>query len=155
MLYLTIFWAVIAALLIIVEAFSTQLVSIWLAIAALATMIVSLFDAPLWVQLVTFLISSVILLIATKPIVKKVKLKNFTPTNSDRYIGQKGIVISEINNIKNEGRVLIDGLDWSARTVDDSILKKEQIVLIKEIQGVKLIVEPCEELENEKVLQKA
>ena len=42
--------------------------------------------------------------------------------------------------------MIVNGLPWTARSVDDSlILNKDQIVIIKAVEGVKAIVEPTTE----------
>ena len=52
-----------------------------------------------------------------------------------------GIVTVSINNISGEGRVLVNGLEWAARSDDGVPVEKGENVLIKAIEGVKVIVE--------------
>jgi len=51
---------------------------------------------------------------------KLFKYKNATATNVDSLIGQRGIVIEPINNIEAKGRVTVSGMEWAARTMQDS-----------------------------------
>ena len=68
------------------------------------------------------------------------------PTNADRNIGRTAVVTEEINNLAATGAVKVDGLDWTARSTDDNItIPKDSVVVIREIRGVKLLVEPKEE----------
>ena len=66
-------------------------------------------------------------------------------TNADSLIGKEAKVIADINNFDQTGTVVIDGMEWSARTEDDSVIAKGNKVEILEIKGVKLIVKMKEE----------
>ena len=62
-------------------------------------------------------------------------------------IGRQAIVVSEVDNLQGIGRVTVGGQEWSARTVQDGIvLQPGAVVIVKAVNGVKLIVE--EEKEN-------
>ena len=51
-------------------------------------------------------------------------------------------MIQEIDNLAQTGRVRVSGLDWTARTETDGVrIQVGQTVLVKAIEGVKLIVE--------------
>ena len=68
---MSVFWLVAMVVLLIVEAAVPGLISIWFAIGALAALISALFHAPIWLQLVWFLVVSILTLILTRPFVKK------------------------------------------------------------------------------------
>lgn len=137
-----IFWLVAMVILLIVEGAVPGLVSIWFALGALAAMISAFFDAPFWLQLVWFAAVSVAALCLTRPFVKKFVNSKVQPTNADALIGKECIVTEDIDNIAGEGAVKISGKVWTARSADDSVkLSQGQVVRVKEIQGVKLIVE--------------
>lgn len=60
-------------------------------------------------------------------------------------IGKQGVVAKNIDNIKGEGQVVVQGMEWTARAVrDDLKLEANQKVVIQEVSGVKLIVAPIE-----------
>ena len=84
-----------------------------------------------------FVISSIVLIFSTKPLVNKYINKDaFVPTNTYRFIGQKGLVIQDIR--EGQGQVKVDGEVWSA-TSSFPIEKGSQIEVLK-IDGVKLVV---------------
>jgi len=139
-MFLSIMWAVFFVVFVIVEISTFDLVSIWLAVGSLGAMFMSIFDLPLWSQLLVFIVASTILIIATRPIVKKL-LKEVKPTNSELDIGKTATVTEEINNKAGKGRVNLNGVFWAARTVDDEIIPEGTIVIVKEIDGAKLIVD--------------
>jgi len=139
---MSIIWFVAFLLLLIIEIVTINLVTIWFAFGAIAAMIATIFTDSVIVQVVVFLVVSVISLILTKPLMKAFKKFEFQPTNSDRVIGKVGEVTKEIAN--NEyGEVKVFGSIWTA-TSDKKIAVGEKVKVIS-IDGVKLIVEKEEE----------
>ena len=106
-------------------------------------MIVSFFIDNLIIQGTVFVISSTILIFATKPFVTKFA-KN-TPnlkTNAYSIIEKTAIVTQDINSIDGTGQVKVDGEIWSAIGENSSNIPKGTKVKILEIKGVKVIVTP-------------
>lgn len=136
------FWLILAVILIVVEASTYSLISVWLALGALIAVIPALiWSDAIWLQFAVFVIVSAISLAFTRKFVKKVLKYNPEPTNADQVVGKSAVVKEEIDNIHESGKVTAMGLDWSARSVDDSIITVGEVVTVKEINGVKLIVE--------------
>lgn len=139
-------WFGIALFMAIIEGVTYQLVSIWFVLGAVVSAIVSIFvPENIWLQIILFIVISVATLIATKPIVKKITRTKKLPTNSDRYIGMKGVVKEEINNTLGVGLVNLKGSVWSATSDDGSVIPIDSVVIVKDIKGVKLIVSPVKE----------
>ena len=103
-------------------------------------MVVSFFTSNIIIQSVVFLVTSVILILSTKPFVKKFVNKETIVTNVNSLIGKKAIVIQEINNLQGTGQIKISGEIWSAQNESDSIISENQEVEIIKVEGVKLIV---------------
>lgn len=138
-----IFWITALVLFLVVEAVTVGLASVWFAVGALAALICALVGGPVWLQAVWFVVVSVVALILTRPLVKKFVNGRTVATNADRNIGRIGLVTERIDNLAATGCVRIDGVDWTARsTVDERVIGEGAQVVIREIQGVKLIVEP-------------
>ena len=73
-------------------------------------------------------------------IIGEIKKSPIIPTNLDSVIGKEGVVTETINNIEGKGCVKVWGKEWSAISDDpDIVLENGDIVIIKEIRGVKLI----------------
>jgi len=135
------FWLVAMVVLLAVEAAVPGLVSIWFAVGALAALLSSLFGAPLWLQLLWFVVVSVLALWLTRPLVKKYVNSRVQPTNADSLIGRDCVVTEEIDNIRGLGAVKVRGQVWTARTgSDDEKAAVGDVVRVLRIEGVKLIV---------------
>ncbi len=141
-----ILWAVIFVLMLGLELSTAQIVSIWFAAGALAALGASFF-LPFELQLVIFVLVSVILLICTRPLLKKMK-KSIIATNLQSEIGSKAIVIEDLSIKNNTGRVKLNGVDWNARTTDGSSVKTGESVIVREITGTTLVVEKIAMLED-------
>jgi membrane protein implicated in regulation of membrane protease activity len=136
-------WFALAILLLVVELVTTQFVSIWFSASALITgVVVAIFDEMqlIW-QIVIFVALSVVALVATKPLVKKITGKpKDAKTNLELNIGKTAVVTETIDNIKETGAVKINGLVWTARSDDGSIIEQGEVVIFKQVSGNKAIV---------------
>lgn len=139
-------WLAILAVLLATEAITAGLTTIWFAGGALVAAVASYFGAGLITQLMLFLCVSLVLLIFTRPAAVKFMNKGVTKTNAESLIGRKAVVIQTIDNLAQTGQVRISDIEWMARTASDGIVIPENaVVMVKEIQGVKLIVEEVQE----------
>lgn len=135
-------WLVLLILFIVTEVATAQLTTIWFAAGALVSLILSLAGIEnIPAQVIVFVLVSLISLIATRPLVKKLTQKTKQATNADMCIGQQAVVISDIDNLKSTGQVKINGNIWSARSIDGRIIPSNTTVTVRSIEGVKLIVE--------------
>ena len=137
---ITIVWLVLMLVLAFLEAATTQLVTIWFALGALAAMLASIFHAPLWLQVVLFAVVSAAALVLTRPLAKKLMKTDKVPTNADRVLQQTGIVQDAVDNTAATGTILVDGAVWSARSADGSPIPPGTPVTVERIEGVKCIV---------------
>lgn len=139
--YYGILWLAALIVLLIVEFLTMGLTTIWFAGGALIALIAALCGAPLWLQIVLFIVVSIVLLLVTRPIAMKYWNKDRIKTNAESLIGQTALVTEEIDNLKAKGVVIVNGNEWTARSADNRLISKDAVVIIKEIQGVKLLVE--------------
>ena len=135
-------WFILFIVFIIAEvATAGPLISIWFCFGSLAAMFAAAGGASTTLQLIIFLAVSIVLLILTKPLAKKLLHNKIEATNAPAVIGRQGIVVEEINNIEAKGAVKVDGKIWTARTEEEQeIIPEGTKVEILEIQGVKVIV---------------
>lgn len=137
---LTVIWIVLLVLFLILEGVTVQLVSAWFALGALCALLANLCGVGVVWQIVLFLVVSAICLIATRPLVKKMTATKIQKTNADRCIGAEAVVLEEINNLKSTGLVKAMGNTWTARAEDGSVIPKDAVVIVRKMDGVKLIV---------------
>ena len=141
-------WLVIALVLLILEAVTVQMVSIWFCVGAVAAVIAAILGGSVAVQIIVFVAVSGLTLAFTRKFVKKVLHVKKTPTNADSVIGAVGQVIEAIDDEAATGRVRVEGTDWTARTPDGSCLPEGTKVKVKAISGVKLMVTAVKEKEE-------
>ena len=134
---MVVWWFVAFLLFLFIELITVTLVTIWFAIGAIAALITTLFTDSILIQTIVFVVVSVISLLITKPLVKKFKKFDVTPTNSDRVIGKIGDVTKKISTNKY-GEVKIFGTTWTASS--DEVIEVGEKAKVLSIEGVKLIV---------------
>ncbi len=139
---MTAFWLVLFVILSLIELATVNLVSIWFAVGALITTFASLATDNLMVHLAVFTISSILLLLLTKPFVKKIKRREVVPTNLDRVIGKVGVVTEKIEK-DGIGEVKVLGKRWSAYS--NKKIEVNSKIKVLSINGVKLKVEEIKE----------
>ena len=135
-------WLIIAGLFFVGEIATVGCVIFWFGIGALIAMIVSFFTSNIIIQTTIFVISSTILIFATKPFVKKFADVKKTNTNVYSIIGKKALVIKTIDPIHSVGQIKINGEVWTAESENNQVIDECSEVEILEIKGVKAIVKP-------------
>ena len=139
MLYI---WLTLAIVFAITEVVTVGLTTIWFSLGALVSLLLVICGVDnITVQIVVFVLVSLLSLIATRPLVKKYINKKVQPTNADRCIGKEAFVTEEINNVLSKGAVKVNGVEWSARSEDNSVIEIGKKVKIISIYGVKVIVQ--------------
>ena len=134
-------WLGLVIVFCIFEACTTSLTTIWFAGGAIVSFVLALFKVPEWIQILVFVVVSVTLLVLTRSFVMKILKVGTAKTNIDSIIGQKATVITDIDNSKDTGMVIVKGQKWSAKAKDfDLVIPEGTIFEVADISGVKLIV---------------
>ena len=142
----SIFWLVAMVLLFAAEAITVGLTSIWFGVGALCALILSFFVSNIWLQIALFLVVSFLCLLAVRPLTRKYVNPARVATNADRVIGAEGIVTQDIDNLKAQGQITVQGAVWTARTEPDAAaIPSGAKVRVLRIEGVKVIVTPAAE----------
>lgn len=143
MIWITYLWlGLMIGFLLIEVACPVHLVSIWFAVGALVAMIAAALSAPVWLQVLLFVVVSAVLLLAFFPLTKKVFNARLTPTNVDAVIGSTGRVIEQIDNDHARGRVKLGAMEWSARSTTGEVIAPDTHIRVDRIEGVKVFVTP-------------
>ena len=135
-------WLLLTAVLLIIEALTAGLTTIWFAGGSIVALILTFLGAPVWLQTGAFAAVSLILLLVTRPLALKYMNKGKGATSLDRMIGREVLVTEQIDNLRGTGEVQVDGQYWMARSADsDLTIEKGETARVRSIQGVKLIVD--------------
>ncbi len=136
------YWLIALAVFLVIEIITLGLTTIWFAGGALIAFLLSLITDNFILELVVFLVVSFVLLYFTRPIAQKFFNTGRVKTNYESLVGRDGKVIEKIDNFNNTGQVMVGGQEWTARALNDSeIIEPGKKVVIREVSGVKLIVE--------------
>lgn len=136
------------AFMIVEAACPFHLVSIWFAVGSLVALVASLLSAPIWLQVVLFLVVSGVLLALLWPFIRKFLNPKVVKTNVDAIVGTTGRVIAEIDNVAAEGQVKLGAMYWTARSTTGETIPEGTLVKADRIEGVKVFVSPAEETAN-------
>ena len=92
-------WLALIVVFLLIEASTVTLVSTWFAVGALAALIAGLLNAPVWLQVMVFVLISAAALSALRPLVRKYVTPKITKTNVDAVVGSTGLVTVAIDNV--------------------------------------------------------
>ncbi len=137
---MTYFWIILCIIFIIIEAVTPQLTTIWFALGSVASFVLALLGRGYPLQLAAFVAVSVIFLLLTRPLARRLTKKDYVPTNADRLIGEEAVVTEKIDNLTATGTVKINGQIWNARSQNGEEISVGETVRVTEISGAKLIV---------------
>lgn len=145
----SIYWLIGIAVFLVIEIVTLGLTTIWFAGGALVAFFLSLVFDNLILEFAVFIVISLVLLFFTRPVAAKFFNGQRVKTNYEGLIGKKAKVTGRIDNQNACGQVILNGQEWTARAVNDrDIIEVDEVVVVKDISGVKLIVEVEKEEEE-------
>ena len=139
-------WIAVFVVLIVIEAATMALTTIWFAGGALAAIALSLMDVGKNGQLAVFFLVSCALLFFTRPFVIRHVNRNTVKTNVEDLVGKKARITSDVDNDLSAGTAVVGGQEWSARSADGTPIRSGEMVRIESVSGVKLMVRKMEEI---------
>lgn len=139
--YMWAIWLGVFVLALIIEAITSELVSVWFALASLFALVLSLIPGvEWWVQLIVFAVISVGTLLCLRPLANKLLKRTETNTNIDDMIHKRG-KMSKAYDEFNRGEVKINGVVWTAvNTEEKTPLPVGASVEVLAVEGNKLVV---------------
>lgn len=135
-----IFWIIACLAFILIEALTQQLVALWFVTGSAFALILSLFDINFQDQMILFVLVSSAMLLFLRPFLKRFMSDHITATNSDSNIGELAIVIKDFEISTHEGRILVNNMDWAARSLEGIDFHQGDKVVVEKIEGVKCLV---------------
>ena len=135
------FWLILFLVLLVVEAATLSLTTIWFAGGALVAFIVSMIFDNRVPEFIVVGAVSLALLFFVRPSALRRFNRRRTKTNVEAVIGKTVRVIEAVNNLADTGRVKLDGMEWAAVCVDDNmILSVGEFAVVERVEGVKLVI---------------
>lgn len=138
--YMWAIWLGVFVIMIIVEASTVELVSMFFALGSLVALIISFIPGvEWWIQLIVFVVISGVSLLGLRPLIKKYFSREKRNTNVDEFVGKK-VTIVDING-DGYPEAKLNGVLWrvSLEDEEDSIKAGEKAVVVK-IEGNRLVV---------------
>jgi len=135
-------WAIVGFALMICEFVVPGLVLFFFGLGALFTAIVVFFFSPsLTLQLLIFLIASLVSLFTLRRVLKNIFMGHITAINSDvlkeGFVGTEGVVLEKIAP-NAPGKVMINGTRWKAESVET--IEPDQPIVVVEQKSLTVIV---------------
>lgn len=133
-------WIAVIVIAIVVELLTDQLVSIWFVPGAIVAVVLDFFSVELIVQVLVFLVVSVIGIVIARLFLKKFRADSDSKTNINAIIGERCVVTERIDNYAGCGQARVNGQIWSARgAFENDCFEVGEVLNIVAIEGVKLI----------------
>jgi len=140
-----ILWFALLLIFLVVEAAcAIHLVSIWFAAGSLVALIASFFGAPLWLEILLFLVVSSVMVALFWPFIQKFLNPKVEKTNVEAIVGTEGYVTADIDNVSAAGQVKLGSMEWTARSTSGQSISKGTLVKVDKIEGVKAFVSVAE-----------
>jgi len=137
-----VFWLIAAVILAVGEIASMGLFLAPFAVGAAVAAVLSATGAGATIEWAAFLVVSVVLLAALRPIAREhQRTRGKLKTGTAALVGQTAMVVERIANSENVGCVRLDGEIWTARAYDDDdIIEPGTRVHVLEIRGATALV---------------
>lgn len=141
-------WLTFFVILLLFEAVTPGLTTIWFAAGTLAAYLFSVADGSRSLQIGAFLFVTIVMSILLRPLAKKWKNSPGIKTNAESLIGKTVRIVQTINNYEETGAAILNGQEWTARSMqEDTIIPEGACGIVREICGVKLMIDQIEETE--------
>ncbi|MCI8410147.1 MAG: NfeD family protein [Lachnospiraceae bacterium] len=133
-------WLVSVAVFLVIEILTLGLTTIWFAGGALVAFLAGICGANIAIQFILFFVVSFVMLLGVRPSACRKFNSKRIKTNVESLIGTECKVLEQIDNFNQKGTVLLDGKEWTARSIEDRILEVGERVQVVKISGVKVYV---------------
>lgn len=131
------FWLIVIGGAILLEVGTVQLVGLPFVFGGIAALIVYLLHVDVTMQLIVFIVISILSLVLLQVYFKKKVVPKPTSTNLELLIG-KELIVLEYDALTKKGSSKVNGVNWTIRS--DEVCNINDIVYIKSIEGTTLVV---------------
>lgn len=137
---MTLAWLCVGVAAVVLELVTpTALVCIWFALGSIIAAVLAYIGLTFEVQVVGFASISIVSMLIVRPIASRYFRGNRVATNADRWIGEITVLTSPITSDK-WGEVILNGISWSAVSINKEPINQGEKVKVLAIEGAKLIV---------------
>jgi membrane protein implicated in regulation of membrane protease activity len=133
-------WMGIAALFIVGEIFTQGFFLLWFGIGAAVAGILAILGLGVGWQLGAFVVVSGVLFAVSRRLAEKISKKQPPGIGADRFVGLEGIVLEEIDNVKNTGRVRVQKDEWRADSETGEIIPEGAQIVVTRLDGTHMVV---------------
>jgi membrane protein implicated in regulation of membrane protease activity len=147
-LSLWLIWAILAALFLVGEIFTAGFFLLCFGVGAACAAVTGLLGLGLAWQLGVFVVVSLLGVIVSRRFAERFTAEQPPGIGANRFIGKHCVVLEEINNMENKGRVRMENEEWRARSSNDEIIPSQHRVEVVGLSGTLLMVEPVEKGEH-------
>ena len=133
-------WLALVVLSGAVEGLTRRFIALSFIPGAIASMILAFCDVKIWIQILVFFASGIVLLILTQTLFRGFYRSRDEKFEIENAIGEKCKVVDRIDNVAGRGAVSIKGYEWAARMVsDETVVEAGTRVEVIAVEGVKVI----------------
>jgi membrane protein implicated in regulation of membrane protease activity len=140
-------WMAIAALFIVGEIFTQGFFLFWFGIGAAVAGVLAILGLGVGWQLGAFVVVSGVLFAVSRRLAEKISKKQPPGIGADRFVGLEGIVLEEIDNVKNTGRVRVQKDEWRADSETGEIIPEGERIVVIRLDGTHMVVKIIKEEE--------
>jgi len=138
-------WAILGLLLIALELVTPSFFIIFFGLGALAASAAAALGYSIFVQLLVFLVITLIGFVFLRKYSLKMQGGAATQTNYEALVGKMGVVTKTIAVETGLGQVRVRGEDWSALAETRAEIAQGEMVEVLAVSGVRLIVRRAHE----------
>jgi membrane protein implicated in regulation of membrane protease activity len=133
-------WMIIAAFFLIAEIFTMGFFLLWFGVGAAVAGVLALLGVGVGWQLAAFVLLSGVLFAASRRFAERFSKKQPVGIGADRMVGSEGVVLEEIDNMKNTGRVRVKKDEWRADSESGEVIPERARITVTRMDGTHLIV---------------
>lgn len=130
-------WMVLAAVFLIGEMFTAGFFLLWFGVGAAVGGLVTLLHGGAAIQLAAFVVVSVTGVLVSRRFADRVTDEQPSGVGADRFIGTECVVLEEIDNQANTGRVRLGGEEWRAESESGAPVSQGTRVAVTEVVGTR------------------
>ncbi len=138
-------WMAVAAVFIIGEIFTLGFFLLWFGIGAAVAGILAIFGLGGSWQWGAFAVVSGVLFVLSRRFAERFSKKQPPGIGADRFIDKKGVVLEEVDNIKNSGRIRMGKEEWRAESDTGEVIPVGKMVEVTRVVGTHVVVKTLKE----------